>query len=82
VIIRGNIYEYGEQISIRFKEFEFPSLDDVLRHCYKYFNNIDEIYIYELIVNSKVYYRREIEKLWERMGLCLIGNNFLFRRTH
>ena len=79
MIIRGNILEYGKQISIRFEEEEFPGLDDALNHCFKYFNNIDELYIYELIINSKVLYRKNIEELWERMKLISVGNNYFFK---
>lgn len=79
MIIRGNILEYGEQVSIKFNGEDFSGLDDVLNHCFKYFNNIDELYIYELIINSKVLCRKNIEELWERMKLISVGNNYFFK---
>jgi hypothetical protein len=77
--IRGNLYNFGEQESITFREM---NLDEVLIYCFTEFNWHEIVEIYELILsNGKILNRKQIEKLWERMNLIKIGDNSFFGKS-
>lgn len=75
--IRGNLYVFNKQQSITFRDM---NLDEVLGDCFSEYNWYGIVEIYEVVMPSgKILNRRQIERLWERMGFIKVGANCYFK---